>query len=182
MKCQAGNLEVSQMADFNLEVSKAEGREIDTPDSLRQEGLDLAFTDGKVTGEPGSEVFEFDGEKFIQDNYGSEQAYLDAQPNEIRQELGLSNDASSKDVYERMAEMTAQTMKTASTEMKVLILTDLGIKEADANQENILEAMVKRDSQRFGLSGQASFQELEKAIHRQSLADVKSGKLPIDYD
>lgn len=170
------------MAEFNLEASKSGEGNVESPAKLQQEGRDLAFTDGKVTGEPGSEVFEFDGAKFIEDNYGSEQAFMDAQPKELRKQLGLPESASSEDVFQKMAKDTASILTTASESMKTEILDNLNLKEADASEEKILEAMVKRETKAGGPGGSPSFEELENSIHQASLAQIKSGQMPIDYD
>ena len=173
------------MGDFNLESDQNDGVSMETPDALRDEGLGFDspdFPDGRVTGSPGSEVFEFDGKKFIDENYGSTQNFLDAQPDELRRELGLPRSASSEDVYKKMAGDTADILTTASAEMKQEILESLDIKMEDATESNILAAMIRRDSREFGLNENASFEELESAIHQRSLKEIESGKLPIDYN
>lgn len=177
------------MADFNPNLEPADFR----PDSqgdgelsgLQQEALTFNAqppTDGNITGPAGAEIFEFDGKKFIEDNYGSEQKFLEAQPGELRQQLGLPANATSQDVFEKMAKDTKQILGTASPEMSREILDSLQLHNSKAPESDILDALVRREMRDSRLTGSPSYQQLENAMHQRSLDEVRSGRMPIDYD
>jgi hypothetical protein len=135
------------------------------------------------------QVHIFDGEKYIKEKYGSDDNFLKAQPGELRKQLNMPATATSQQVYERMASQAQRLMITASPDYKAEMLKSLDLKQTDLNGKNpaavhktFLDAFRNREIRDSKLPANATYPELEAAMHRGSLAQIKSGRLPIDVD
>jgi hypothetical protein len=112
----------------------------------------------------------------------TEAEFLKSQPHELRRELGLKADATSDQVYHKMAQDMIALFPKASPDLKREALQSLGITQAQLNESTVYNAMIRRDRRETGTGDGASLSDLERAVNRKTYKQMKDGTLPIDYD
>lgn len=112
----------------------------------------------------------------------SESDFLRSAPLDLRKQLGLKADASSEQVYHKMAEQMVRLFPQASPEMQREALQSVGLKRNELNVDNAYRALIARDRRETSTADGASLADLEKAVHRKTYRQMKDGTLPIDYD
>jgi hypothetical protein len=113
---------------------------------------------------------------------GTEAEYLRKAPGDLRRELGLRADASSEQVYRKMAQDMVRLWPQASPELKTEALATLGLQRGQVNEANVYNAFIARDRRETGTPATASLSELETAVHKRTYHQIKTGTLPIDVD
>lgn len=123
----------------------------------------------------------------VEATYGSEEQFLRVAPAELRAQLHLPTDATSEQVFRKMAKDMFRMFPEASPQLQREALSGLGLQRSDligrmASESKVFEALVNRDKRELGLPAGATFLELETAMHRQFYWQMKDGTVPIDYD
>jgi hypothetical protein len=112
----------------------------------------------------------------------SEAEYLKSAPKDLRRELGLREDATSDQVYHKMAHDMVGMWPKASPDLKREALQTLGLQRGGVTEANVYDAFIRRDRRETGTPDSASLSELETAVHKRTYKQIKNGTLPIDYD
>jgi hypothetical protein len=115
--------------------------------------------------------------------HGGEADYLRTAPREMRQEMGLPANATSEQLYHKMAQDFVSMFPKCSPELQREALSNLNIKRDQVGNESILyNAFIARDRRDTGTPDSASLSELERNVHKRTYQQIKNGTLPIDYD
>jgi len=111
---------------------------------------------------------------------GSEAHFLKTEPGKTRAELHLPANASSEDVFKKMAKDGFAAFEKSDPTTQKQVLKELGLPQL--TEESLLQAQLKMRRAETGLSPSASYEQLETAWYKSTYQKNLHGKLPIDYD
>lgn len=111
---------------------------------------------------------------------GSEAEFLRTEPAKMRKDSHLPADASSEDLFRKMAKDGFAAFEKSGPGMQHQVLKELGLKQL--TEESLLQAQLKLRREETGLPASASYEQLEKAWYKSTYQKNLHGKLPIDYD
>jgi hypothetical protein len=111
---------------------------------------------------------------------GTEDHFLKSEPGKTRAELHLPGNASSEDVFRKMAKDGFAAFEKSGPAAQHQVLKELGLKEL--TEETLLQAQLKMRRDETGLPSTASYEQLEKAWYKSTYQKNLHGKLPVDYD
>ncbi len=111
---------------------------------------------------------------------GTEDHFLKTEPGKTRAELHLPGNASSEDVFRKMAKDGFAAFEKSGPAAQHQVLKELGLKEL--TEESLLQAQLKMRRDESGLPSTASYEQLEKAWYKSTYQKNLHGKLPVDYE
>jgi hypothetical protein len=123
----------------------------------------------------------------VEATFGTEDQFLRTAPVELRQQLRLPTDATSEQVFRKMAKDMFRMFPEASPELQREALAGLGLQRSDfigrlASESKVFDALVAREKRDLKLPAETSYLDLETAMHKNFYKQVKDGTVPIDYD
>lgn len=113
-----------------------------------------------------------------------EDVFVKDQERQNRQIYQLPADATSEQLFKAMAKTGFDNLSNPkySTMMVNDALQQMGIKKEGLTEQKFFDAFVAYHKRVNGVSADASFEQLETAMHKKLYSDIKHRRVPVDTD
>ncbi len=113
---------------------------------------------------------------------GTEAHFLRHEPLQMRAQFHLPANASSEQLFEKIASAAFQEYEHSRPELKADELKVLGLTADNISPQSIFAAQMAQRAKEFGVTDPNNYAEIELKMNKKFYADYKAGKVAIDYD
>ena len=117
----------------------------------------------------------------VEKEYGSESDYLKSAAKNLRQSFQLSDNASSEQLYQKMAKSMFSAYQKGSPQEQREAREHFGL-TGKVTEQTYHDGLMRKERQELKLGSGASFQQIEEARYKKEYQMMKDGTMPIDYD